>query len=71
MISDEPPQRQVQAAAAQKIATASGNMRRTSAVFNTTERIATTRNTERRKMVKTHSMISQRHILTLRDPPIY
>ena len=71
MMRDEPPQRQEQVAAAQKITSAKGIMRRTNAVFMTTERITATRNTKRRRMVKTHSMMSQRHILTPSDPPMY
>ena len=58
-------------AAAQQITSAKGIMRRNKAVFRATERITAARNVTRRMVVKTHSMISQRHILTPSDPPMY
>lgn len=72
MMRDEPPpQTQEHMAAAKKITTAKGNMRMTRAVFKITTRITVTRNTERKKRVKRHPMMSQRHILTASDPLTY
>ena len=66
---DGPPQRQEQVAAAQKSPMANGIMRRINAVFNTTERTNALSKVKMRIMVKTNSIMSQRHILTPCDPP--
>ena len=66
---DGPPQRQEQVAAAQKSPMANGTKRRINTVFNTTARTTTLSRVEMRTMVKIHSRMPQRHILTPCDPP--